>query len=61
MKDIFVIGVKDVQYFAREKIGRELTIGELEQVQKGVEFGLELCWEDVVIAAIEELEDSTKR
>jgi len=61
MKNVFVISVEDVQYFAREKIGRKLTIGELEQVQRGIEFGLELCWEDVVIAAIEELEDSTKR
>ena len=54
MKDIFVICVEDVQYLAKRKIGRELTIEELEQVQKGVEFGLE-CWEDVVIYAIDEL------
>jgi len=54
MKDIFVISVEDVQYVAKEKIGRELTIEELEQVKKGVEFGLE-CWEDVIIYAIDEL------
>jgi len=54
MRDIFVISVEDVQYVAKEKIGRELTIEELEQVKKGVEFGLE-CWEEVVIYAIEEL------
>lgn len=54
MKDIFVISVEDVQYVAKEKIGRELTIEELERVQKGVEFGLE-CWEDVIIYAIDEL------
>jgi len=54
MKDIFVISVEDVQYVAKEKIGRELTIEELEQVQKGVEFGLE-CWEEVIIYAIDEL------
>ena len=54
MKDIFVISDEDVQYLAKRKIGRELTIEELEQVKKGVEFGLE-CWEDVVITAIEEL------
>ena len=57
MKDIFVISVEDVQYLAKKKVGRKLTIEELERVQKGVEFGLE-CWEGVVIAAIEELEDS---
>jgi len=54
MKDIFVISVEDVQYVAKEKIGRELTIEELERVKKGVEFGLE-CWEDVIIYAIDEL------
>jgi len=54
MEDIFVISVEDVQYVAKEKIGRELTIEELERVKKGVEFGLE-CWEDVIIYAIDEL------
>lgn len=57
MKDIFVISVEDVQYLAMKKVGRELTIEELERVMKGVEFGLE-CWEGVVIAAIEELEEA---
>lgn len=56
MKNIFVISVEDVQYFAKKKLGRKLSIEELEQVQKGVEFGLE-CWEGVVITAIEELEN----
>jgi hypothetical protein len=56
MKNIFVISAEDVQYLAKEKIGRKLTIEELEQVQKGVEFGLE-CWEEVVSTAIEELEN----
>ena len=54
MDYIFQIGIDDVQYAARTKIGRELSIEELEQVRKGVEFGLE-CWEDVVIYAIEDL------
>lgn len=54
MEYIFQIGIDDAQYAARTKIGRELTIEELEQVQKAVEFGLE-CWEDVVIYAIEDL------
>ena len=54
MKNIFAVSVEDVQYLAKKKVGRELTIEELERVQKGVEFGLE-CWEGVVIAAIEEL------
>jgi len=57
MRDIFVISVEDVQYVAKEKIGRELTIEELERVKKGVEFGLE-CWEDVIIYAIDELKFS---
>jgi len=54
MRDIFVISVEDVQYVAKEKIGRELTIEELQRVKEGVEFGLE-CWEDVVIYAMDEL------
>jgi len=54
MMDIFVISVEDVQYVAKEKVRRELTVEEIEQVKKGVEFGLE-CWEDVVIYAIDEL------
>ncbi len=54
MEDIFVISVEDIQYLARRKIGRELTIEELQRVKEGVEFGLE-CWEDVVIYAIDEL------
>lgn len=54
MKDIFVISVEDVQYVAKKKIGRELTIEELQRIKKGVEFGLE-CWEDVIIYAIDEL------
>ena len=56
MKQIFVISVEDVQYLAKKKIGRNLTLEELERVKKGVEFGLEMCWEEVVITAIEELD-----
>ena len=51
---MFSISVEDVQNVALRKIDRELTVEELEQVQKGVEFGLE-CWEEVVATAIEEL------
>ncbi len=54
MKNIFVISTKDIQYLAQKRIGRKLTIEEIEQVKKGVEFGLE-CWEDVVIDAIDEI------
>ena len=55
MRSIFRIGVEDVQYIALERVGRKLSIDELYQVRKGVEFGLE-CWEDVVFAAIDDLE-----
>jgi hypothetical protein len=40
---------------AKKKFGRELDVDELEQVKKGVEFGLE-CWEDVVKYAMDDLE-----
>jgi hypothetical protein len=53
MKNIFTIPVADVQRIAKEKVGRKLTIEELERVKDGVEFGLEY-WEDVVKIAIEE-------
>ena len=39
---------------AEIKIGRKLTIEELEQIGKGLEFGLE-CWEDVANTAIDEV------
>jgi hypothetical protein len=55
MKYIFTIPVEDVQYLAKKKFGRKLNISELEQVKKGLEFGLE-CWEEVVGYAIDELE-----
>lgn len=53
-KNVFWIPVEDVQRIAKERIGRQLNIYELERVQKGVEFGLE-CWDEVVGYAIDEL------
>jgi hypothetical protein len=55
MRYIFTIPVEDVQYLAKKKFGRKLSIDELGQVKKGVEFGLE-CWEDVVKYAMDDLE-----
>lgn len=54
MKNVFCIPVEDVQLIASQRIGRKLTFDELKQVQKGVEFGLELCWDGVVKTAIDE-------
>lgn len=56
MKDIFEIPIEDVQYIAKNKIGRKLTVEELKRIKSGVEFGLE-CWEDVVLTAIEDLQN----
>ena len=53
-KNIFVISKKDVQDIALRKFGEKLSIEELEQIKKGIEFGLE-CWEEVVIGAISEV------
>lgn len=56
MKNVFVVPVQDVQLLAQKRIGRKLTIEELERVKSGVEFGLE-CWEEVVNTAIDEIEE----
>jgi hypothetical protein len=37
---IFSIAVEDLQYEAKEKIGRELTEEEIQIAKKGLEFGL---------------------
>jgi len=57
MKNIFVISTEDVQHVAKKKLNRELTAEELDRVKKGVEWGLD-CWEEVVIFAIDELENN---
>lgn len=50
---IFGIAVEDVQRIAIDKLGRELTIEELDDVKKGVEYGL-VIWDEVVRYAINE-------
>lgn len=55
MENIFKITVDDVQNISRKKTGRNLSIEELEQVQKGVEFGLELSWVEIIEDSIDEL------
>jgi hypothetical protein len=59
MKNIFAISVEETQHFAQEKIGRKLTCEELRRVKKGVEFGLELSWEVVLITAIREVHEQS--
>ena len=59
-KNIFVISKRDVQGIALKKFGEKLSVEELEQVKKGVEFGLE-CWEEVVIEAISEILECRKK
>ena len=61
MDNIFVIKVEDVQIIAVKRLGRLLSIEELEWVQKGVEFGLELSWEDVIKDSIDELNETSLR
>jgi len=59
-KNIFVISKKDVQDIALKRFGEKLSIEELEQAKKGIEFGLE-CWEEVVIEAISEVLEYRKK
>jgi hypothetical protein len=54
MEHIFLLSVGDIQFVAKDKIGRDLNEDELEQVKKGVEWGLD-CWEEVVKTAIDEI------
>lgn len=60
MDNVFAISVKDVQQIAMRKIGRKLTIEELEQIQRGIEFGLELSWMEVVEDSIDEIFNKQK-
>ena len=50
---IFGITVEDIQKIAIDKLGRELTIEELDEVKNGDEYGL-FIWEEVVRYAINE-------
>lgn len=50
---LFVLTEEEAHLLTEEKIGRRLTDEELEQVQKGLEFGLEF-WEEVMRIAIDE-------
>lgn len=59
MENIFAISVEEAQYFAQEKIGRKLTCEELRRVKEGVEFGLELSWEVVLITAIQDVHEQS--
>ena len=47
MKNLFAVSTMDVQYVAIKKLGRKLNFDEMNQVKKGIEFGLEY-WEEVV-------------
>lgn len=37
---VFAISLEDLQYEAKEKIGRELTEEEVEIAKKGLQYGL---------------------
>ena len=50
---IFGITVEDVQRIAIDKLERELSIEELDDVKKGVDYGL-VIWDEVVRNAINE-------
>jgi len=54
MKNLFVVSSIDAQNVAQRKIGRKLSVEELDRVKSGLEFGLEY-WEDVIKYAIDEI------
>ena len=54
---IFAITVEDVQFFAKQKMGRLLDYSEMYSVKKGVEWGLDY-WDYVIKEAISNLPKS---
>ncbi|MBI5892924.1 MAG: hypothetical protein HZB79_04630 [Deltaproteobacteria bacterium] len=52
---LFVITREDVQYEAKEKLGRELTEDEIEIAKKGLECGLLTDIDSVYDAIFEEI------
>lgn len=55
---LFIIRITDVQAYAQEKLGRELTYEELQVVKKGLEWGLCEGIDTVYEAIFEELKKS---
>lgn len=56
---VFQLTGEDAQHYAHERIGRALSLEEMECVKKYVEHGMECCTEVVEIAvelAIEQLD-----
>ncbi len=50
-KNIFAISIEDLQFHAKEKLGRELTEEEIFVAKKGLENGL-LTSIDIIYSAI---------
>jgi len=59
MKNVFSISVEDIQCLAQNEIGRELTIDEINRVQKEINSALE-CWGDIIVGIIIEVASSNK-
>ena len=51
---LFKITSIDAQHIAQKKLGRKLTIDELYDVKKSLEYGLEY-WYEAMEAAVDEL------
>jgi hypothetical protein len=52
---VFAISVEDLQYEAKEKLGRKLTEEEIEIAKKGLEYGLLTGIDSVYGAIFEEM------
>ncbi len=51
---VYSISVADVQYLAKERIGRELDFDEMYAVKKAVEWGY-IDWDFIVKVAIDDM------
>lgn len=56
MDHLYLVQVEDAQQIALQHIGRRLCEDELERVKKGFEWGMELVWEETIIASIDDLD-----
>lgn len=54
MTPVYILSVEDIQCYAFDKIGRELTDDELRIVKKGIDSALSFGIDTILDAAVDE-------